>query len=718
MSRRERWAWAAAVLLLLAAARLPLHRATFGLPVSNDDAIPLMMADRVLHGELSTILWNQPYNGTLDVHLMAPWLLFASPHTVFRVYEAVCGVALIVMAGLLANAVAGERAGWMAAVLAAAGTPYMGLMAALGPTPNFLVPLIVAMVVLTALRRSDRPWRPWALAGLGLVCGLAIWDSFLALPALIGAALGLAAMEMRPRWRPALWIAAGVAVGMAPLLVARLSGASGATPVTGLRPRWLWTSGMHDLARAAFGLFGLEVPLVIDGPERAGLPLAAAAMLATGLLLLVLLGSTAVRSRPLAGWTIALAGAFALSRRTGGDEVRYLFGLTIPVLALCGVGASVLHERPGRRHVMWLATATVLTAVLTPWLIGHRRLLAAWRDPAHASRVWQVPPLDAAIEKLRETGVRSTYASLQFAGRLTVETGRTVIATQAWNERIPGDPLRYRDEVDLDPRPAWVLSPHLSRGMPRAGGFRQMLSEMGGTWAEEAAGDVAVFHDFRPPYDESRPVPAGALRLRTMDGVALPAAVLDRNRGTAWTSPSGIARGSGVVVSLPDRRRLSAIIFLVSVDPTPLGVHWVAEADGVVLARGPSRYALQWVNGAPRAGRQALMVVPLRDRGVQEVRVIFQEAGSPLTLAEVFAYGPDERRRPLAGAASAAEAYAHARDSEWKEAERLYGEACHLEPDRASHHAAAVRAGWRAARRRRIDVESLDDGGPAIFGPR
>jgi hypothetical protein len=38
------------------------------------------------------------------------------------------------------------------------------------------------------------------------------------------------------------------------------------------------------------------------------------------------------------------------------------------------------------------------------------------------------------------------------------------IASQAWNERIPGDPLRFRDEVDLDPNAAWVLSPTLSRG--------------------------------------------------------------------------------------------------------------------------------------------------------------------------------------------------------------------------------------------------------------
>ena len=47
---------------------------TYGQPVSNDDAIPLLMARHVLRGELSTILWNQPYNGTLDTYLLAPGL--------------------------------------------------------------------------------------------------------------------------------------------------------------------------------------------------------------------------------------------------------------------------------------------------------------------------------------------------------------------------------------------------------------------------------------------------------------------------------------------------------------------------------------------------------------------------------------------------------------------------------------------------------------------
>jgi hypothetical protein len=743
MSRRERWAWAAGVLLLLGAARLPLHRATFGLPVSNDDAIPLMMAERILHGELSTILWNQPYNGALDAYLLAPGLLVASPHMVFRVYEAACGLALVAMAGLLAAAVAGERGGWIAAILAAAGTPYMGLMAALGPTPNFLVPLLVGLVTLAgyrSVRTGPNPWCDQARASgnghenenehehehehvarsaflVGVVAGLAVWDSFLALPALLGAVAGLVAAGVRPPLRAALWIAAGAAIGAAPLLAARLTGASGATPVTALRPRWLWGAGVQDLLRAARGLSGIDVPLVIDGPERAALPGLAAIVLVASLAISLVLGATRRRSLPLTGWAIALAVAFAFSRRTGGDEVRYLFGAALPVIALCGAGVvSRLHSLP--RVTALVAAAAMVCGLLVPWFIGHRTLLASWRDPGHAVRVWQVPPLDPAIGRLRDAGIRSAYASLQFAGRITVESGHGVIASQAWNERIPGDPLRYRDEVDLDPRPAWVLSPVLSRGMPRAGGFRQLLSEAGGAWSEDAAGDVTLFHGFRPPYDESRPVPPAELRVTTMDGAALPVAVLDRDRGTQWTSSQAVARGGGVVVSVPNRRRLSAIVFLVSLDPTPLAASWVAEADGVVVERGPARYALQWVNGAPRAGRQALLVIPLRDRSLQEVRVIFQDAGPPLTLAEVFAYGPDEAPRPAAGAAAAAAAYERARGGDWAEAERLYGEACRLEPERASHHAAAVRAGWRAARRRLLDVESLGDGGAAIFERR
>ena len=141
---------------------------------------------------------------------------------------------------------------------------------------------------------------------------------------------------------------------------------------------------------------------------------------------------------------------------------------------------------------------------------------------------------------------------------------------------------------------------------------------------------------------------------------------------------------------------------------------WVCTIDGEVVARGPARYALQWVGGAPRAGKQALLAVPLGDRRAAEVRLIFQDAGPRLGVWEVFLYGPDEAERPAAGAAAAEQGLDRARARDWAVAAGLYAAAVRAEPHRASYHASLVRARWRAARRQWLDVESLDDGGESL----
>src|SRR6185295_9907411 len=163
-----------------------------------------------------------------------------------------------------------------------------------------------------------------------------------------------------------------------------------------------WGDGLAALARAAQGLFGLQVPLVVDGPERAALPLAVVVALGLGLVGLVAAGARSRRSWPLVGWAAALAGAFALSRRTGPDEIRYLFGLVVPVLSLAGAGLAGLWTR-GR------AGAALAVAVVVPWALGHAILVRTWRDPAHAENVWQVPPLAPVLSTLERAGVRSVY---------------------------------------------------------------------------------------------------------------------------------------------------------------------------------------------------------------------------------------------------------------------------------------------------------------------
>jgi len=708
--------------LIAAFVRGPLHAATFALPVSNDDAILLLMARHVLRGELATTLWNQPYNGALDAYLLAPFVGLLGHHLGYRLYQALCAALLVLVAALLARRLAGTRAAWAAALLAAWGTPYMALMTATGPPPNFLMPLVTGIPLLVALSWFDAPEegkRVGILFALGALCGLAVWNSSLAIPAFVGMAAGLLVARIPLAPRPALAGAAGFALGALPLLVGRLLGASGASvvtaasAVTAIRPRWLWAAGLRDLALATSSLFGLRVPLVVDGPERADLPVVVVAALGFGLVAATIAGAlSSRRTLPLLGWAAALAGAFALSRRTGADELRYLYGLNLPVLTLAGVGLCRLFEKSR-------ATAAAIgLLLLLPWGFGDRLLAAAWSNPRHAAQVWQVPDITPALGALERAGVASAYASLQFAGRITLDSEGAVLASQAWNERIPGDPLRFRDEVDLDPAPAWVLSNALSRGMPRAPRFRDLVHATGGEATEEAAGELVIFQGFRPPFDEGRPVPASEITAFRLDGVALPADVLDRDPATVWRANEGLSRGNGLVVRTGAPRRFGALVLAVDLVESPLAVPWIAEVAGEVVGRGPARHGLQWVNGAPRGGRQALLAIPLGNRTTNEVRLIFQGPGPRLAVSEVFVYGPDEPVRPRAGALSEAAALRALRAGDWGGARLAYAEALRLDPDRAALHAALARTAWRETKRRWVDVEGIDDGGPELVLPR
>src|SRR5262249_29249155 len=88
-----------------------------------------------------------------------------------------------------------------------------------------------------AFLRGGRGFFAFAFA-LGLVCGLAIWNSSLAIPAFTGMAVGLLLAGERPG-RGTLVFAAGVAIGVVPLLIARLTRAApdSCAPPARRRPR-------------------------------------------------------------------------------------------------------------------------------------------------------------------------------------------------------------------------------------------------------------------------------------------------------------------------------------------------------------------------------------------------------------------------------------------------------------------------------------------------
>ena len=420
-----------ALVAAFAAARGPLHRATFALPVSNDDAILLLMGRHVLGGELATTLWNQPYNGALDAYLLAPLLAVLPHHAAYRLYEALGARAPRRPRGPagapprragrrvgggaprgLGDALHGAHDGHgPAAELPDAARHRLparrgpGRAAAPGPArgarrrPSASASSAASP---SGTPRSPSPPSPaWRRGSRSPACGRGFASSL---------AFGRAASRSAPRrssWRGAI-------------------GASGAkvvtasSAVTALRPRWLWGQGVLDLGHALRGLAGLQVPLVVDGKERADLPAALVVLLAAGLLVAVA-----------AGCRIA---ARAAAPRLGGGAGRGLLALAAhrPRRAALPLRPERARPRPGRgrpRGPVGVAPARGAwrraSPSSCPWGYGERVLAERWRDPApRRARVGGAVPAAAPRRAAERSGARSAYASLQFAGRITLETRR------------------------------------------------------------------------------------------------------------------------------------------------------------------------------------------------------------------------------------------------------------------------------------------------------
>ena len=508
-------------------------------PVSNDDAIPLLMARHVLQGELATILWNQPYNGTLDAYLLAPASaagLARTPRSAPTRRSARCCWSCRGPAGPPSRRA--RRAGWLAALLAAVGTPYMALMAATGPTPNFLVPL---------LWPCRCAWRDCAgldgrraVAGAALAprprlgpggLGLRPCPAAAASGSASGCGRGAAAAP-----RPCAAFAAGVARWRRRRsLLARAVGAAAASPVTALRPRWLWLAGLRTWPRAAAGLFGLQVPLVVDGPERAACPSRGPPARPRPSAARRRRGGARRRAWPLLGWAAALVRAFASSRRTGGDEIRYLYGLARAAARARGRGPGARWRRAGRcGRGAGLAVARPLGSS------GTARCARAWRDPEHAARVWEVPPLEPVLDTLRARACAArTPASSSRAGSPWSRAARSSPArpgTSACPATRCASATRWTStRAGVGALVAPVAGDAARGRIPRAAG--RPRRELRARTCPAISWSSARFS---PPFDEARAVPAAQL--------AVPArstAAAARPRCSIATAPPPGRRPSG-----------------------------------------------------------------------------------------------------------------------------------------------------------------------------
>ena len=543
----------------------PLHLATHALPVSERRRDPA--ADGAARPARRAV--HDPLEPALQRHARrVPARARPARRTAARAcsarYEALC--ALLLDRWPRRCSPRGSRAASRAAMAAARcwpamGTPYMALMAATGPTPNFLVPLLTAVRAARSPLARDAGRRAAALGAGSSAGSRGLGLCALALPALAGV------RWRAPGRRPAsdargrrLRLRRRLLLGASPLAIARAIGAPASSPVTSVRPRWLWIGGTGGpCARGGRACSACRSPLVVDGPRAVATAWHLGIALDRWRIGLVMVpsgvaprGSVAARS-----WGCRAGRCFALSRRTGRGRGPLPLR---PRAVRCWRSAGCGH-RPHRRGLRGGRGG--------PGAASHRRALARAGQrilrrgagatprtpPGVAGAAARAPCWTRCDRAGRAQRVREPCSS-PAGSRLESERARCV-ASQAWNERIPGDPLRFRDEVDLDPQAAWVLSSHLSRGMPRAAAFpRARRAELGGPWTRgRRPGDfVRLPRGSCRRYDEARPVPRAAFAVLALDGTALPAAVA-RPRPGDGLGPrrSGSRAGSGSSVR-PGRR--------------------------------------------------------------------------------------------------------------------------------------------------------------------
>ena len=686
------------------------HRATFRLPVSNDDAILLLMGRHVLRGELATTLWNQPYNGALDAYLLAPLLAVLPHHPAYRLYE--LAVRRAARRPRRAAGAPPRRAGRRLG----RGAPRRLGDAVHGPDDGHGPAAELPDAARHRLSAAGGAGRAAAAGGAPARAGRGPRPRARLRPRrleLLARDPGLRRDGGGARARPAcgrgagrsLAFAAGSALGAAPLVVARADRGLGREGGDGVERgdrrsgrSWLWGQGVaRPRPRAA----GPRRPAGAAGGGRQGAGRAArsrSSSLSRG-------GparrarrrraARAARCRSL-GWAAALAGAFWLSRRTGPDELRYLYGLNAPAPRAGGAGlAAPLGLAPARGGAAGAGPPRALG--LRPARAG-RDAGATRPTPSACGRCRaSQPPLDALraagdAQRLREPPVR----------RPPHARGARGGDREPGLERAhPGRPAALPRRGGPRPRAGVgaldaLLARHAARRrLPRArcAGDGRLVRGDGrsaGSWCSTGSG---------PPYDEgaARAGRAGSprddRRARPLGAAALDRDPRDRVDGGRGARPRERRRRA----RLGRPRRLSALVLALDLEASPLAVPWAASIGG--RGRGAGAGACRVPVGERRAARgQAGAAGGAARRTGRRTRCGWCSRGRARDSRSrrCSSTGPDEAARPPAGAEPARGAFESARAGRWDEAVRLYAQAVRLEPDRASHHAAWARARWRA----------------------
>jgi len=189
--------------------------------MQGDEALWGLMARNVLHGEVSAFFWGQSYGGTQEVFPVAAlFWLFGTHLFLMRIVPIACSIVAGIVLWRIARRELGELQGIVAGLLLWIWPVYAVWKIEVW-SGFYGGGLIYASLVLLLTLRLDR--RPTRLdsALMGLVIGLAVWESVQTVAVIVPALLWLTLR--RPRVWANIWLALpAMVVGALPFFLSNL----------------------------------------------------------------------------------------------------------------------------------------------------------------------------------------------------------------------------------------------------------------------------------------------------------------------------------------------------------------------------------------------------------------------------------------------------------------------------------------------------------------
>lgn len=399
--------------------------------LDSDRAVVYLMARHAADGELTAFFWGQSYGGALLSWTGGLLAAVAGPSIeLLSIVSALFWAGAAIVLRNVVSRSAGRSTGDLAGVLF--WFPGVVILTTSVADPGFYGPSLLiglAAIQVSVSQSTALPRRWWSWAILGILAGLALWTSPMAVafavPAVILAMIG------DRRWK--LWL---LGAGFALVAASAWISETVASRLSSVKP--LGGASFHPESLAS--IFTSMLPAAYPGGQY---ELVAFVVALGAVACIVGLSVAAVRSRDrglfaLAVGTVLMVGVLVAGSgvRLAPDSVRYA-GFLLPGLA---VAVALVASR-----MRWSAVAVgVLAVLITTGLVGQRTEGLKVSAATHFD-----PALTRVGEFLEDRGVTAAYGSYWAAYSLSAVTEeRVTVASIAPRRYTPYEEAARGDEPE------------------------------------------------------------------------------------------------------------------------------------------------------------------------------------------------------------------------------------------------------------------------------